>query len=208
MDNIIYYIISAITGYLLGSVPFALVIGKAFYKTDIRQHGSGNLGGSNAGRVLGKKAGIAVMILDILKVTLAMLLVSLFTEGEICLIIAGLFSAVGHCFPVFARFHGGKAVATMYGFLFGMIVVAGRSILLFLIPLATFLLIIFVTRIVSVSSIASSLAAVAYTALFEHSLALTLSLVFFAVLLTVRHIPNIKKLLRGEENKVKWIKRK
>ena len=208
MDNIIYYIISALTGYLLGSVPFALVIGKAFYKTDIRQHGSGNLGGSNAGRVLGKKAGIAVMILDILKVTLAMLLVSLFTEGETCLIIAGLFSAVGHCFPVFARFHGGKAVATMYGFLFGMIVVAGRSILLFFIPLATFLLIIFVTRIVSVSSIASSLAAVTYTAFFEDSLALTLSLVFFAVLLTVRHIPNIKKLLRGEENKVKWIKRK
>ena len=206
MDNIIYYIISALTGYLLGSVPFALVIGKAFYKTDIRQHGSGNLGGSNAGRVLGKKAGIAVMILDILKVTLAMLLVSLFTEGEICLIIAGLFSAVGHCFPVFARFRGGKAVATMYGFLLGMIVVAGRSIFLFFIPLATFLLIIFVTRIVSVSSIASSLAAVAYTALFEHSLALTLCLVFFAVLLTVRHIPNIKKLLRGEENKVKWIK--
>ena len=178
MDNIIYYIISALTGYLLGSVPFALIIGKAFYKTDIRQHGSGNLGGSNAGRVLGKTAGIAVMILDILKVTLAMLLVSLFTEGEICLIIAGLFSAVGHCFPVFARFHGGKAVATMYGFLFGMIVVAGRSILLFFIPLATFLLIIFVTRIVSVSSIASSLAAVVYTALFEHSHALTLSLVF------------------------------
>ena len=206
MDNIIYYITSALTGYLLGSVPFALVIGKAFYKTDIRQHGSRNLGGSNAGRVLGKKAGIAVMILDILKVTLAMLLVSLFTEGETCLIIAGLFSAVGHCFPVFARFRGGKAVATMYGFLLGMIVVAGRSIFLFFIPLATFLLIIFVTRIVSVSSIASSLAAVAYTALFEHSLALTLCLVFFAVLLTVRHIPNIKKLLRGEENKVKWIK--
>jgi glycerol-3-phosphate acyltransferase PlsY len=199
MDTIIYYIISALTGYLLGSVPFALVIGKVFYKTDIRQHGSGNLGGSNAGRVLGKKAGIAVMILDILKVTLAMLLVSLFTEGEICLIIAGLFSAVGHCFPVFARFHGGKAVATMYGFLFGMIVVAGRSILLFFIPLATFLLVIFVTRIVSVSSIASSLAAVAYTALFEHSLALTLSLVFFAVLLTVRHIPNIKNFFEAKK---------
>ena len=208
MEKIVYYIISALIGYLLGSVPFALVIGKAFYKTDIRQHGSGNLGGSNAGRVLGKKAGLAVMILDILKVSLAMLLVSLFTEGETCLIIAGLFSAIGHCFPVFAHFHGGKAVATMYGFLFGMIVVAHRSILLFLIPLATFLLIIFITRIVSVSSIASSLAAVAYTALFEDSLALTLSLVFFAVLLTVRHIPNIKKLLRGEENKVKWIKRK
>jgi acyl-phosphate glycerol 3-phosphate acyltransferase len=135
MNNIIYYIISALTGYLLGSVPFALVIGKAFYKTDIRQHGSGNLGGSNAGRVLGKKAGIAVMILDILKVTLAMLLVSLFTEGEICLIIAGLFSAVGHCFPVFARFHGGKAVATMYGFLFGMITVGGMNPLVFFIPL-------------------------------------------------------------------------
>ena len=208
MEKIVYYIISALIGYLLGSVPFALVIGKVFYKTDIRQHGSGNLGGSNAGRVLGKKAGIAVMVLDILKVTLAMLLVSLFTEGETCLIIAGLFSAVGHCFPVFARFHGGKAVATMYGFLFGMTVVAGRSILLFLIPLATFLLVIFVTRIVSVSSIASSIGAVAYTALVENSIALTLSLVCFAVLLTVRHIPNIKKLLRGEENKVKWIKRK
>ncbi len=199
------YIASVLIGYILGSVPFALVIGKVFYKTDIRQHGSGNLGGSNAGRVLGKKAGLAVMTLDILKVSLAMLIVSFFTEGEICLIIAGLFAAIGHCFPVFARFRGGKAVATMYGFLFGMIVVAHRSILLFLIPLATFLFIIFITRIVSISSIGSALAVTVYASIFEGSLLLALTLGVFALLITVRHRANIIRIFRGEENKVKWI---
>ena len=113
-------ILSIIAGYLLGSVPFALVIGKLFYKTDIRNYGSKNLGGGNAGRVLGKRAGLTVMTLDILKVTLAILIAFWFEHRDITMIIAGLAAAIGHCYPVFARLKGGKAVATMYGFLFGM----------------------------------------------------------------------------------------
>ena len=124
-------IAAVLIGYFLGSIPFALVIGKVFYKTDIRNFGSKNLGGSNAGRVLGKKAGIAVMTMDILKVTAAIFLVSLFASEETALIVAGLSAAAGHCFPIFAHFKGGKAVATMYGFLFGMALIGGYSFWIF-----------------------------------------------------------------------------
>ena len=100
-------------GYFIGSIPLALVIGKVFYKTDIRQHGSGNLGGGNAGRVLGKKAGLAVMPMDILKVTLAVFMTSFFENRDIAMIVAGLAAAAGHCFPIFAKFKGGKEYINM-----------------------------------------------------------------------------------------------
>ena len=87
-------------GYVLGSIPFALVIGKVFYKTDIRNYGSKNLGGGNAGRVLGKKAGVSVMALDLLKVTLAIFICSHFKNSDTAMVAAGLAAAVGHCFPL------------------------------------------------------------------------------------------------------------
>ena len=205
---VIPFIIAAAVGYLLGSIPFALIIGKVFFKTDIRNHGSGNLGGGNAGRVLGKGAGLSVMTLDILKFTLAIFIASLLHDSQEIMILAGLFAAVGHCFPVFARFKGGKAVATMYGFLFGMTVVAHRSPLLFLLPLAVFLIIILITRIIAISSIGSALAVTVYAAFFENSPALFVSLCIFSVLIIVRHRANIIRMIRGEENKVSWIKRK
>lgn len=205
---VIPFIIAAAVGYLLGSIPFALIIGKVFFKTDIRNHGSGNLGGGNAGRVLGKGAGLSVMTLDILKVTLAIYIASLLHDSQEIMILAGLFAAVGHCFPVFARFKGGKAVATMYGFLFGMTVVAHRSPLLFIFPLAVFLIIILITRIIAISSIGSALAVTVYAAFFENSPALFVSLCIFSVLIIVRHRANIIRMIRGEENKVSWIKRK
>ena len=115
------------TGYLIGSIPFALVVGKIFFNKDVRNYGSGNLGGSNAGRVLGKKAGLSVMALDLLKVTFAIFLASFLKNREIVMMAAGVAAAVGHCFPIFAKFKGGKAVATMYGFLFGMALIGGYS---------------------------------------------------------------------------------
>lgn len=199
-------IISAVTGYLLGSVPFALVIGKLFYHTDIREHGSKNPGGSNAGRVLGKGAGLAVMTLDILKVALAMVIASFLSDSEIVLSVAGLSSAFGHCFPVFAGFRGGKAVAAMYGFLFGMVVVGKTSPLLFFIPLGAFLVIIFITKVVALSSMGSAVTVLVYAIFFEDSLPLTVSLFLFTALMVIRHSSNIKRIIKGEENKVKWIK--
>ena len=202
MINIIF---AVLIGYILGSVPFALVIGKVFYKTDIRNYGSKNLGGGNTGRVLGKKAGVAVMTLDILKVTLAMFLASVIENSHAMLAAAGLASAIGHCFPVFAGFKGGKAVATMYGFLFGLIVVGRGSILLFLIPLAVFLIILYIGKIIAVSSMGSALAATVFVAVNTKSLMFTIVLGIFSVLIIWRHIPNIRRIIKHEENKIKWM---
>lgn len=198
-------ILSIIIGYLLGSIPFALVIGKVFYKTDIRQHGSGNLGGGNAGRVLGKKAGLAVMTLDILKVALTIFLTSLFAKSETTLVIAGMAAALGHCFPLFARFKGGKAVATMYGFLFGMMLFGGYSPWIFFLPLLCFLVILYLWKIIAIASIGSALLVTLFVYLTTDSTAMVIALLIFDVLMIWRHRANIGRILRHEENKIKWM---
>lgn len=198
-------LITVILGYLLGSIPFALVIGKFIYKTDIREHGSKNLGGGNAGRVLGAKAGLAVMTLDILKVTLAIFLASLLYREESYLILAGMAAAIGHCFPVFARFKGGKAVATMYGFLFGMAVVGPYSLWIFLLPLIGFLMILYLCKIIALASIGSALLVTLYVSLTAGSWWMTGALILFTVIIIWRHRANIGRILRKEENKITWM---
>ena len=94
-------ILCILLGYLLGSLPFALIIGKVFYHTDIRQYGSGNLGGTNAGRVLGKKAGISVIVFDVLKVVLAIAIAT--QVSKVAGIWTGLACCIGHCYPIFAN---------------------------------------------------------------------------------------------------------
>ena len=198
-------LISCAIGYLLGSVPFALVIGKVFYKTDVRQYGSKNLGGGNTGRVLGKKAGVAVMTLDILKVSLVVLLAKHFCKTEIAIACAALCAAVGHCFPIFARFKGGKAVATMYGFLFGLFVFAGYSPLMFFLPLIVFLIVLYLTKIISLSSMVSAAAVTIYAALTTHSLPVIAALVIFTLLIVIRHRKNIDRIIHHNENKISWM---
>lgn len=118
-------ILTMILSYLIGSISFALVIGKMFYKKDIRDYGSGNLGATNAYRVLGIKAGVIVAIADILKGTFACLL-PLILGSTVNPIVCGLLAILGHIFSVFASFKGGKAVATATG------------VFLFLTPLGVF----------------------------------------------------------------------
>ena len=199
-------IIAAILiGYFLGSIPFALVIGKVFYKKDIRNYGSGNLGGGNAGRVLGKKAGLAVMTMDILKVTFAIFLISLLTENENVMILAGLAAAAGHCFPVFAKFKGGKAVATMYGFLFGMAVIGGYSILIFFLPLCVFLLVLYLWKIIALASVVSAVANTIFIYVtIENKMMFTASCIFTIVMI-IRHRKNFERMLKHEENKISWM---
>lgn len=205
MNVYIDMLLVALIGYLLGSVPFALVIGKVFYKTDVRTAGSKNLGGGNAGRVLGSKAGLAVMTLDILKVTLAVFIASCFQRGEPVMIVAGLAAAIGHCYPLFARFKGGKAVATMYGFLFGMALFGGYSLWIFIMPLITFLLVLYLSKIVSLSSMCSAAAVSVFVWTTTKSWMMVAALLVFTVLIIVRHRKNIAKMVRGEENKIKWM---
>ncbi len=192
-------------GYLIGSIPFALVIGKVFYKTDIREYGSKNLGGGNAGRVLGKKAGVSVMTMDILKVSFVVFLAARFVRGDLAVACGGLSAAIGHCWPIFAKFKGGKAVATMYGFLFGLFVFAGGSPLLFFLPLVVFLIVLYLTKIIALSSIISAIAVTVYVFLTMDSTPIFAALVVFTILIIVRHRKNIERMRNHQENKISWM---
>ena len=192
-------------GYLMGSIPSALIIGKVFYKTDVRQHGSHNLGGGNTGRVLGKKAGVSVMTLDILKVAFVVLLAIRIVGTDIGIICGSLAAGIGHCYPVWARFKGGKAVATMYGYLFGLFVFASYSPWVFFLPLITFMIVLYFTKIVSLSSMISAIVVTVFMFIISDSLPISIALAIFALLIIVRHRKNIERMLKHEENKVTWI---
>ena len=198
-------ILSVVIGYLIGSVPFALVVGKVFFKTDVRQFGSKNPGGCNTGRVLGKKAGLAVMTLDLLKTTVAIYLASHFENARITMIIAGLAAAIGHCFPLFAGFKGGKAVAALYGFLFGMGLFTECSMWAFFLPLLVFVAVLIVSKIVSLSSICGAVSSTIYLVIcMDWWLLWVVSLVLTFIVI-VRHKVNIVRMIHGEENKISWM---
>jgi glycerol-3-phosphate acyltransferase PlsY len=187
-------ILTLISSYLIGSISFALVIGKIFYKTDIRGYGSGNLGATNSFRVLGKKAGTIVAIADLLKGTFACLLPQMF-GSTVNPIICGLLAIFGHVFPVFAGFKGGKAVATSTG------------VFLFLTPLGTlvgfvvFLLTLIISKYVSLSSMLAGIAIFIYSLIFEEKVIIALTLLI-SVLVIILHRQNIKRILNGTENKI------
>lgn len=193
------------TGYLIGSIPFALVVGKIFFNTDVRNYGSGNLGGSNAGRVLGKKAGLSVMALDLLKVTFVIFLASFLKNREIVMVAAGVAAAVGHCFPIFAKFKGGKAVATMYGFLFGMALIGGYSFWIFFVPLLTFLAVLYITKIVALSSVFSAIVNTLFIYFVIGSKILFLGSLVFTIVMIIRHRANFERMLKHDENKISWM---
>ena len=205
MNTYAVYFLIAVMGYLLGSIPFALVIGKVFYQTDIRNYGSKNLGGGNAGRVLGKKAGLAVMTLDILKVTLAVFIASRLQGGEAAMVLAGLAAATGHCFPLFAHFKGGKAVATMYGFLFGMGLFGGYGLILFFVPLITFLIVLYLGKIIALASIASAMAVTGYLYFISGASLMFAAAAIFTIVIIVRHKKNLIRIKNHEENKISWM---
>lgn len=201
-------VLCIILGYLLGSIPFALVIGKLFYKTDIRQYGSGNLGGTNAGRVLGKKAGISVIVLDVLKVVLAAGLASLVSEPAA--IWTSLACCIGHCYPIFAHFKGGKAVTTMFGFLISTSIFIFQEFSYFLVPLFMFLIILYLFKYVSLGSICASVCSSLYItaqllSLNVNNLFIILASWLMTLLVIYRHNANIKRIQEGTENKVSWL---
>ncbi|MFJ7971800.1 glycerol-3-phosphate 1-O-acyltransferase PlsY [Psychrobacillus sp. NPDC096389] len=187
-------ILTLILSYLIGSISFALVIGKIFYKKDIRDYGSGNLGATNAYRVLGIKAGVIVATADILKGTFACLL-PLILGSTVNPIVCGLLAILGHIFSVFASFKGGKAVATATG------------VFLFLTPLGVFVgFVVFVltllfTKYVSLSSMLASIALFVYSLIFEDKVIVALS-VLISVSIIILHRQNIKRIVNGTENKI------
>lgn len=193
-----------ICAYLIGSIPSALWIGKLFFKTDIRQHGSGNLGATNTFRVLGKKAGIVVTLMDIFKGTAAVLLLQLpyFQEATIHALILGVIAVVGHMLPIFAGFRGGKAVATSAG------VILGYSWPFFLVLLAVFLISLKLTKMVSLTSMITAAVALIYSVTYwaiTGDFALFILILFLASFIFYRHRENIKRIKNGTEPKIKWL---
>lgn len=197
-------ILVIILSYLFGSIPWGLVIGKVFFHKDIRKEGSGNIGGTNAGRILGKPAGIAVILLDALKGYFAMVLAYYLAKDAI--VFAGLASVIGHCFPIFVHFHGGKAVATTFGFFLGVAtLVNGHIFWQFIFPVLCFLVILYLTKMVSLSSI-SAVFIEAVVSIFINTNKLVPVAVFILwILVTYRHKSNIERIKNGTESKIKWM---
>ena len=196
-------VLAIIFGYLFGSIPFALIIGKVFYNTDIRTKGSGNLGGSNAGRVLGKSAGISVTAFDTLKATIVILLVFQFAPQYAA--IAGVFAAIGHSYPIFAQFKGGKAVSSAAGYLLGVAIIMSKIVELFIIPASLFFLLLKLTKIVSLSSMIAATVSIFIAYFVTKDFFLTFNFILIDILIIYRHRDNIKRLLNGTERKVTWI---
>lgn len=193
-----------IAAYLLGSIPNAVWIGKRFYGIDVREHGSRNAGATNTLRVLGKRAGIAVFILDFLKGFIAVMLSAVVgieagSPQMFNLKFALAAAAVlGHIFPVFAGFKGGKGVATMAGAVMGVYPPA------VLLCLATFLVVFLIWRYVSLASMVAGVALPVYTVFVfgQRYVPLIVFCCAVSVLLLITHRKNIRRLVAGQEPKM------
>jgi glycerol-3-phosphate acyltransferase PlsY len=201
-----------IFAYMLGSLPSAVWIGKMFYGVDVREFGSGNAGATNAFRVLGKKAGIPVLILDILKGWIAVNMTFYLLDDapgsepyinmQIVLGIAALF---GHIFPVFAGFRGGKGIATLLGIMLAIQPSASA------IAILVFILVFLVSGYVSLSSMVAGFSfPFIIMVLFNTSVVPSLLIFSFliAILILVTHQKNIERLIKRQESKTSFLKKK
>ena len=198
-----------VLAYLIGSIPSSVWVGRYFFDIDIREYGSGNAGATNTYRVLGPRWGTLVMVADMLKgiiaVKLALLLPNYFhddTQLQTLQIGLGLAAVVGHIFPIWADFRGGKGVATLFG------IVLGISPWTALSCVGIFLLVLFLTRFVSLSSILASIAFPVFILVIfnvEHHVYRVFAIAV-ALMVLLTHQKNIGRLLKGVESKVPILK--
>lgn len=204
----LFFIICA---YMIGSIPTALIISKKFFGIDIREYGSGNMGATNTFRILGSKYGTIVMICDILKGMAAVALYNFLPyylhqgsglDRTNFMIGLGLSAVLGHVFPLWAEFKGGKGVATLFGMILAIQpVIAGSCV-------AVFLIVLYLTRFVSLSSILAGLM-LPVSVLWiwnEHEILYRVFALFVALLIIITHQKNIGKLLRGVESRIPILK--
>ena len=196
--------------YLTGAFPSAVWLGKTFYKVDVREFGSGNAGATNTFRVLGNKAGIPVLIMDIFKGWICVNYISFLTNipqsaeayFEIQLAF-GIAAVIGHLFPIYTGFRGGKGIATLLGLLIGLHSVAA------LYSILVFVIVFLISKYVSLGSIIASVAFPVLVILILGSTNVSLNLfaIFVPILSLITHQKNIERLLRGEETKVNFDKK-
>ncbi len=198
----VYFIVSAVVGYLLGSISFAVIFSKLFHGEDIRNSGSGNAGATNAIRLYGKKTGIKVFLCDFAKgvvaVLLAEILVVFFDAPYEIMLVAGFFVQLGHVFPLYYGFRGGKGVATAVGTAFALMPLT--AILL----LGLFAVILLTTKYVAVASgvCAAVYPILAYFLSFSNAKQNCVFAVVCSMLIIIKHTSNFIRLSRGEEGKI------
>jgi len=190
------YLLLIVIGYVLGSIPFSYIVGKLLNDIDIREHGSGNAGATNAFRVLGVKGGLLAFIGDFIKGAIAVIIGRLLfgLNGGL---LTGLFAVIGHCYPFTLKFRGGKGVATTAGIIIAVNPLMGLLLIAFEFS------IIFITRYVSLASILSAFAFPILSYLFGMEKNFIFLSVFLALFVIYRHRANLKRLLNGNEKKIK-----
>lgn len=193
-------VLGATMAYLLGSIPSGLWIGRKFFQIDIRQHGSGNLGATNSFRILGKKAGTIVLLMDLLKGSISVLLLKQMDLHGVSPLIIALFAVIGHTYPLFANFKGGKAVATFAG------VILAYQPVLFLVGLAIFIVTLAISKMVSFTSMLTISIGVLLSLYFQ-DIVLTIIALLADIFIIYRHRTNIQRILNGTEPKVDIFKR-
>jgi glycerol-3-phosphate acyltransferase PlsY len=181
--------------YLLGSIPFSLIIARLFKGIDIRNHGSGNIGATNVLRTVGKKEAALALIADILKGVLPVLF-TVFVLEEVWIAATAVFVVLGHVFPIFAGLKGGKGVATSLG---ALIVIIPAGVI---VSLIVWFLVLIVFRYASLASISAAIALPAICWGLTTPLAFTAAASINAVIIILKHTGNIKRLITGTENKV------
>ncbi len=183
--------------FLLGSIPTAYWYAKYVHQVDIRQHGSGNIGATNSLRVLGKKAGIIVLFIDLLKGLIPVLIVRKLGFTPEYTLLTGVFAVLGHLFSPFVGFKGGKGIATAFG------VILAFSPLAALVSVVVFAGVVYFSRYVSLGSICGVLAFWIYLLFQPHlSLETGLTASLLAVLLIISHRENLRRLWKGTESKI------
>jgi glycerol-3-phosphate acyltransferase PlsY len=190
------YVFLIVIGYLIGSIPFSFIIGKMLNNIDIRKHGSGNAGATNAFRVLGLKGGVLSFIGDFGKGVFAVLIGKYFLglDGGL---LTGLFAVIGHCYPITLKFKGGKGVATTAGIIIAVNPIIGIILMVFQLSIVYF------TRYVSLASVLAAAFFPMISYLFKMEKNFIILSIFLAIFIIYRHKSNIKRLLKGTESKFK-----
>ena len=193
--DVILFIPMLVAAYLLGAIPFGLVIGKLFFDVDIRERGSGNVGTTNAFRVLGKKAGIAVLACDMLKGYVPALIASLLFGPWATIFIASA-PVAGHMYSVFLRGSGGKGIAT------GSAVALALVPAIYVVALGTWIAVLLLGRMVSLASLSAALMLAVLVVLTDQPLPYVIAALLVLVLVTIAHRGNIGRIFRHREPRV------
>ena len=189
-------ILFSIAAYLVGSIPTSIVLAKLFSKDDIRKSGSGNIGATNASRVHGKKFGALTFLGDTLKGFVPIWTGTLIFDSPLLFAVIGLAAFLGHLFPVYLKFKGGKGVATA----FGIFLCLAPAVIL--IELLIFVLVVFLWRYVSLASLTASATIPLLMLAFSCELPVILMGMVMVILIFIKHIDNIKRLISGTENRI------